>query len=68
MLFCGYDILGSESNKLYPRPAPLDNTSQIDVAGIGAGDSRYSKFAQAEYSEVIVGPGDLLFIPVSFLQ
>jgi lysine-specific demethylase 8 len=52
----------SENDFLYPHPDRLlNNTSQVDV---GAPDLKsFGDFARATYQEVILKPGEMLYIP-----
>ncbi|KAJ1998070.1 Lysine-specific demethylase 8, partial [Coemansia thaxteri] len=54
----------SESANLYPYPAEslVSNTSQVDV--LNPDLNRFARFSRASHLECIVGPGDLLYIPV----
>ena len=51
-----------ESDRLYPHPETLlNNTSQVDV---GSPDlRRFGQFAAAQYEEVVLAPGEMLYIP-----
>ena len=65
----------SETPKLYPKMHPradranqakAPNCSQVRVE---APDLKaYPEFAHASYTEIVVGPGDVLFIPKVFIS
>ncbi|KAJ1871472.1 Lysine-specific demethylase 8 [Coemansia sp. RSA 486] len=52
-----------ESDRVYayPQESMLDNTSQVDVSNPDLG--RYPLFEKAQYTECVVRPGDMLYIP-----
>ncbi|XP_055994918.1 bifunctional peptidase and arginyl-hydroxylase JMJD5 [Sorex fumeus] len=54
-----------ESEALYPHETHLlHNTSQVDVENPDL--ERFPRFAAAPFLSCVLGPGDLLFIPVSY--
>ena len=50
-----------ESGNLYPHGGILGNTSQVDL--IHPDFKQFPRFANAQFTECLVYPGDLLFIP-----
>lgn len=54
----------SETAMLYPESGIMSNTSSVDVENPDL--DRFPDFARAKYLEALVGPGDLLFIPVGW--
>ncbi|BFZ62446.1 hypothetical protein YB2330_003540 [Saitoella coloradoensis] len=56
----------SETKNLYPRGeedgVDMSNTSQVDVDG-EVNLEMYPKYAEAQYREGILGPGEMLFLP-----
>jgi len=50
-----------ESAALYPGQGMLSNTSQVDLTNVD--DQAFPDFAKARYSECILEPGQLLYIP-----
>ncbi|ODQ51990.1 Clavaminate synthase-like protein [Saitoella complicata NRRL Y-17804] len=56
----------SETENLYPRGeedcVDMSNTSQVDVDG-AVDLEKYPKYAEAQYREGILGPGEMLFVP-----
>lgn len=59
-----------ESEKLYPRGSEegLRNNSRLEpedllAAEAGAYEGRFPMFEQADYQEVVLGPGDVLYLP-----
>ncbi|KAJ3387415.1 Lysine-specific demethylase 8 [Entophlyctis sp. JEL0112] len=52
----------SEGHRLYPHDGVMANTSRVDV--LDPDHTMFPRFADAEYVEAILGPGDCLFIPV----
>ena len=57
----------TETPKLYVRRgggggvAAQGNVSEVDVEAPDA--ARHPRFAEAQFTEVVLGPGDLLFVP-----
>lgn len=51
----------SESEKLYPRDGRLYNNSSVDV--LAPDLIAHPAYTNAEYSETVLGPGDMLYIP-----
>eukprot|EP01026_Neomeris_dumetosa_P015123 TRINITY_DN1570_c0_g2_i3.p1 TRINITY_DN1570_c0_g2~~TRINITY_DN1570_c0_g2_i3.p1 ORF type:complete len:372 (-),score=62.36 TRINITY_DN1570_c0_g2_i3:73-1188(-) len=54
-----YSIEASE--KLYPHVGLMSNTSQVDVRNVDK--DRFPLFANAQYVDVVLRPGQMLFIP-----
>jgi lysine-specific demethylase 8 len=54
----------SETSRLYLSEGIMSNTSRVDVEDPDL--DQYPDFADAEYVDVVVGPGDLLFIPAGW--
>ncbi|KAF7726342.1 Lysine-specific demethylase 8 [Apophysomyces ossiformis] len=55
-----------ETDKLYPHEGLMSNTSQVDVGDPDL--ARFPSFATADYVECVLQPGELLYIPVSFIS
>lgn len=55
--------LANQTHLLYPYPPDslLHNTSQVDIESPDL--IKFPLFAKAEYTECIIGPGELLYIP-----
>jgi len=51
----------NESSKLYPRVGRMSNNSFVDLTNVD--EAAFPLFKEASYSECVIGPGDMLFIP-----
>jgi lysine-specific demethylase 8 len=61
-----------ETEKVYPRGVEaggvdMSNTSEVDIEGSHELLENFPKLKDAKYQETVLGEGEALFIPVSFL-
>lgn len=53
---------------LYPKSHPSGRHSQVDWSAKDIDETKYPKFSQGKVSEVILGAGDLMYIPSGWIH